>query len=48
MRCWEAMEKADILVSELHSSFGDNELSTKCLDGTQLFLKPGVQDLYNL
>nr|A2X0Q3.2 RecName: Full=Protein arginine N-methyltransferase 5; AltName: Full=Shk1 kinase-binding protein 1 homolog [Oryza sativa Indica Group] len=40
MRCWEAPEKADILVSELLGSFGDNELSPECLDGAQRFLKP--------
>ncbi|XP_057957491.1 protein arginine N-methyltransferase 1.5 [Malania oleifera] len=39
MRCWEADEKADILVSELLGSFGDNELSPECLDGAQRFLK---------
>ncbi|XP_078443780.1 SHK1 binding protein 1 [Wolffia australiana] len=39
MRCWEATEKADILVSELLGSFGDNELSPECLDGAQRFLK---------
>jgi len=32
--------KADILVSELLGSFGDNELSPECLDGAQRFLKP--------
>ncbi|KAJ6958722.1 arginine N-methyltransferase [Populus alba x Populus x berolinensis] len=32
-------EKADILVSELLGSFGDNELSPECLDGAQRFLK---------
>mmetsp|Transcript_49900 Transcript_49900/g.128405 ORF Transcript_49900/g.128405 Transcript_49900/m.128405 type:complete len:475 (-) Transcript_49900:10-1434(-) len=31
-------EKADILVSELLGSFGDNELSPECLDGAQRFL----------
>ena len=31
--------KADILVSELLGSFGDNELSPECLDGAQTFLK---------
>ncbi len=31
--------KADILVSELLGSFGDNELSPECLDGAQKFLK---------
>lgn len=39
MRCWDAPEKADILVSELLGSFGDNELSPECLDGAQKFLK---------
>lgn len=39
MRLWEAPEKADILVSELLGSFGDNELSPECLDGAQRFLK---------
>lgn len=32
--------RADILVSELLGSFGDNELSPECLDGAQRFLKP--------
>jgi protein arginine N-methyltransferase 5 len=39
MRKWEAPQKADILVSELLGSFGDNELSPECLDGAQRFLK---------
>lgn len=39
MREWVAPEKADILVSELLGSFGDNELSPECLDGAQHFLK---------
>lgn len=39
MREWNAPEKADILVSELLGSFGDNELSPECLDGAQKFLK---------
>ncbi|CAI8040960.1 Protein arginine N-methyltransferase 5, partial [Geodia barretti] len=39
MRLWTAPEKADILVSELLGSFGDNELSPECLDGAQSFLK---------
>ncbi|XP_056010372.1 protein arginine N-methyltransferase 5-like isoform X2 [Ostrea edulis] len=39
MRQWEAPEKADILVSELLGSFGDNELSPECLDGAQRFLQ---------
>ena len=40
MRSWAAAEQADILVSELLGSFGDNELSPECLDGAQRFLKP--------
>lgn len=39
MRVYEPPEKADILVSELLGSFGDNELSPECLDGAQRFLK---------
>ncbi|KAJ4958360.1 hypothetical protein NE237_025471 [Protea cynaroides] len=39
MRCWDAPERADILVSELLGSFGDNELSPECLDGAQRILK---------
>lgn len=39
MRNWDAPEKADILVSELLGSLGDNELSPECLDGAQRFLK---------
>ncbi|KAF9616785.1 hypothetical protein IFM89_032338 [Coptis chinensis] len=39
MRSWNAPEKADMLVSELLGSFGDNELSPECLDGAQRFLK---------
>lgn len=38
MRQWQAPEKADILVSELLGSWGDNELSPECLDGAQKFL----------
>ncbi len=32
--------EADIVVSELLGSFGDNELSPECLDGAMRFLKP--------
>lgn len=39
MREWCAPEQADILISELLGSFGDNELSPECLDGVQRFLK---------
>ncbi|TDH71502.1 hypothetical protein CCR75_004420 [Bremia lactucae] len=38
MRSWETTERADIMVSELLGSFGDNELSPECLDGAQKFL----------
>ncbi|XP_058818609.1 protein arginine N-methyltransferase 5 [Topomyia yanbarensis] len=40
MREFDPPEKADILVSELLGSFGDNELSPECLDGAQKQLKP--------
>ncbi|KAL5962050.1 Protein arginine N-methyltransferase 5 [Taenia solium] len=41
MRCLSVPppEKADIFVSELLGSFGDNELSPECLDGAQYLLK---------
>lgn len=39
MRDFDPVEKADILVSELLGSFGDNELSPECLDGAQKHLK---------
>eukprot|EP00898_Chlorokybus_atmophyticus_P004141 jgi/Chlat1/4728/Chrsp30S04763 len=39
MRAWNPPELADILVSELLGSFGDNELSPECLDGAQRLLK---------
>lgn len=39
MRGVQAPEKADILVSELLGSFGDNELSPECLDGAMRFMK---------
>jgi protein arginine N-methyltransferase 5 len=32
-------DKADIMVSELLGSLGDNELSPECLDGAMRFLK---------
>lgn len=40
MRDLKLEENADILVSELLGSFGDNELSPECLDGAQKHLKP--------
>ncbi|KAG8933251.1 methyltransferase protein [Tulasnella sp. 418] len=39
MRSIPVPEKADILISELLGSFGDNELSPECLDGAMRFLK---------
>lgn len=39
MRDFTPPDKADILVSELLGSFGDNELSPECLDGAQKHLK---------
>ncbi|XP_052867617.1 protein arginine N-methyltransferase 5 [Anopheles cruzii] len=39
MREFNPPEKADILVSELLGSLGDNELSPECLDGAQRHLK---------
>ncbi|EZA48205.1 hypothetical protein DMN91_012321 [Ooceraea biroi] len=39
MRDWNPPEKADIIVSELLGSFGDNELSPECLDNVVKFLK---------
>ena len=42
MRRWRAPEAADLLVSELLGSFGDNEMSPECLDGAQRFLKKGT------
>lgn len=33
-------DMADVMVSELLGSFGDNELSPECLDGAQRFLAP--------
>lgn len=39
MRNFSPTFKADIIVSELLGSFGDNELSPECLDGAQRFLK---------
>jgi len=40
MRFWSAPRQADLIVSELLGSFGDNELSPECLDGAQRFLAP--------
>lgn len=43
MRSIDIPEKADILVTELLGSFGDNELSPECLDGAVRFLKREFQ-----
>jgi len=40
MRDWKAPEKADVIVSELLGSWGDNELSPECLRGVEKYLKP--------
>ncbi|CAG0884407.1 unnamed protein product [Cyprideis torosa] len=40
MRVWDPPEKADIVISELLGSFGDNELSPECLDGANKVFKP--------
>ncbi|KAI0001496.1 PRMT5 arginine-N-methyltransferase-domain-containing protein [Russula compacta] len=40
MRTIALPESADIIVSELLGSFGDNELSPECLDGAMRCLKP--------
>jgi protein arginine N-methyltransferase 5 len=39
IRSYNANIKADIIVSELLGSFGDNELSPECLYGAQELLK---------
>ena len=44
MRSIDIPEKADILVTELLGSFGDNELSPECLDGAVRFLKREYRD----
>ncbi|XP_028169658.1 protein arginine N-methyltransferase 5 [Ostrinia furnacalis] len=41
MRHLNLSPKADIIVSELLGSWGDNELSPECLDGAAGLLKPG-------
>ena len=46
MRYWNPPEQADIIVSELLGSFGDNELSPECLDGAQRFLKGESSQYY--
>ena len=46
MRQLDVPAYADILVSELLGSFGDNELSPECLDGAMRFLKRKFNDTY--
>lgn len=46
MRDWNPPEKADIIVSELLGSFGDNELSPECLDNVMKFLQGLYYTLY--
>ena len=41
MRVWKAPDEADLIISELLGSFGDNELSPECLDGAERFLRKG-------
>lgn len=49
MRDWNPPEKADIIVSELLGSFGDNELSPECLDNVMKFLQGlCIADYYKL
>ena len=40
MRYWNNPEKADIIISELLGSFGDNELEPECLECASKLLKP--------
>lgn len=49
MRHWQPPELAQIIVSELLGSWGDNELSPECLDGAQKCLDPfiGISIPYN-
>lgn len=42
MRAWTPPELADVVVSELLGSFGDNELSPECLDGAARLCKDGA------
>ena len=46
MRQWDAPQKADIIISELLGSFGDNELCPECLDGAQKFLKGQLRSCF--
>lgn len=45
MRYLKNVERADLIVSELLGSFGDNELFPECLDGAQKYLKPSGKSI---
>ncbi len=40
MKDWQPEDKADIILSELLGSFGDNEISPEVLIWAEQFLKP--------
>lgn len=42
MREWEPEDKADLIVTELLGSLGDNELSPECIDGLWRFATPST------
>ena len=42
MRYWQSPKKADLVISELLGSFGDNELSPECLDGVWSYVHMGT------
>lgn len=48
MRQIDVPELADIIVSELLGSFGDNELSPECLDGAGRLLKRECKELVDI
>lgn len=48
MRNIDLPEQADIMISELLGSFGDNELSPECLDGAMRSLKRSLRSLVSL
>jgi len=47
MREFNPEYKADLVISELLGSFGDNELSPECLDGAQKAMKPDCISIPN-
>jgi protein arginine N-methyltransferase 5 len=42
MRIWQPPKRADIIISELLGSFGDNELSPECLEATRANIAKGI------